>query len=146
MEIITYLQILNALKWHQYNCCRSVSKSCWLFSTHGLQHAGHDEQHSLFITTPGACSNSCPLSLWCHPTISSSVFLFSFCLQSFPGSGSFPVSQFFASGWPKYFSFIFSISPSSEYSGLIYFRINWFDLYAVQGTLKSPLQHHSSKA
>ena len=48
--------------------------------------------------------------------------------------------------WPKYWSFSFSISPSSEYSGLISFRINWFDLYAVQGTLKSPLQHHSLKA
>ena len=48
--------------------------------------------------------------------------------------------------WPKYWSFSFSISPSNEYSGLIYFRINWFDLPAVQGTLKSLLQHHSSKA
>ena len=49
-------------------------------------------------STPGACSNSWPLSRWCHPTISSSVFPFSFCLQSFPASGSFPVSQFFESG------------------------------------------------
>ena len=48
--------------------------------------------------------------------------------------------------WPKYRSFSFSISPSNEYSGLIYFRVNWFDLLAVQGTLKSLLQHHSSKA
>ena len=48
--------------------------------------------------------------------------------------------------WPKYWSFSFSISPSSEYSGLISFRMNWFDLLAVQGTLKSLLQHHSSKA
>ena len=48
--------------------------------------------------------------------------------------------------WPKYWSFSFSISPSSEYSGLISFRINWFDLLVVQGTLKSLLQHHSSKA
>ena len=48
--------------------------------------------------TPGACSNSCPSSWWCHPTVSSSVVPFSFCLQSFPASGSFPVSQFFASG------------------------------------------------
>ena len=49
-------------------------------------------------------------------------------------------------GWPKYWSFSFSISPSNEYSGLISFRIDWFDLLAVQGTLKSLLQHHSSKA
>ena len=48
--------------------------------------------------------------------------------------------------WPKYWSFSFSISPSSEYSGLISFRMNWLDRLAVQGTLKSPLQHHSSKA
>ena len=48
--------------------------------------------------------------------------------------------------WPEYWHFSLSISPSSEYSGLIFFRINWFDLLAVQGTLKSLLQHHSSKA
>ena len=55
---------------------------------------------SLFITTPGACSNSWPLSQWCHPTISSSVIPFSY-IQSFPSSGSFPMSQFFASGGPS---------------------------------------------
>ena len=48
--------------------------------------------------------------------------------------------------WPKYYSFSFSIRPSNEYSGLIYFRVDWFDLFAVQGTLKSLLQHHSLKA
>ena len=56
------------------------------------------------------------------------------------------MSQLFASGGQKYWSFSFSISPASECSGLISFRINWFDLLAVQGTLKSLLQHHSSKA
>ena len=56
------------------------------------------------------------------------------------------MSQFFASGWSKYWSFSFSISPSNEYSGLISIRIDWFDLLAAQGTLKSLLQHHSSKA
>ena len=66
------------------------------------------------------------------------------CLQSFPASGSFPVSQFFASGGPEYWSF--SISPSNEYSELISFRIDWLDLLAVQGALKSLLQHRSSKA
>ena len=78
--------------------------------------------------TPRVYSNSCPLSQWCHP-ISSSVVPFSSCLQSFPASGS----QFFASGghWS------FSISPSNEHSGLISFRVDWFDLLAVQGTLKS---------
>ena len=84
-----------------------------------------------------------PLHQRCNPTISSSVTLFS-CLQSFPASGSFPVSQLFR--WPKYWSFSFGISPSNEYSGLISFRMDWLDLLAVQGTLKSLLQHHSSKA
>ena len=103
----------------------------------------------LFVTpwtaalTPRACPNPCPSSWWCHPTILSSVVPFSSCLQSFPASGSFPMSQFFASGGQ---SFSFSISPSSEYSGLISFRIDWLALLAVQGTLKSLLQYHSSRA
>ena len=67
------------------------------------------------------------------------------CLQSFPASGSFLMS-WFCIMWPKYWSFSFSISPSNEYLGLISFRIDWLDLLAVQGTLKSLLQHHSSKA
>ena len=98
--------------------------------------------------TPGVDSNSCSLSRGCHKTISSSVVCpLSFsCLQSFPASGSFPRSQFFTSGGPKYWSFSFSISPSNEYSGLISLRIDWFDFLAVQGTLKSLLQHHRSKA
>ena len=112
-----------------------MSDSLW---RHGLQHAGLPCPSP----TPGAYSNSCPLSWWCHPIISSSVVPFSSCLQSFPASGSFPMSQFFA----KYWSFSISIRPSNEYSGLISFRIDWFDLLAVQGTLKSYLQHHSSKA
>ena len=70
---------------------------------------------------------------------------FSSSPQSFPASGSLPMSQFFASGGQRK-SFSFSISPSSEYSGLISFRMDQFDLLAVQGTLKSLLQHHSSKA
>ena len=96
--------------------------------------------------TPGACSNSCPSSQWCHPTISSSVVPFFSCPQFLPASGSFPMSQFFASGGQSIGSFSFSISPSNEYSGLISFRIDWFDRLAVQGILKSLLQHHSSKA
>ena len=92
---------------------------------------------------PGVYSNSCPLSQWCHPTISSSVIPFSSHIQSFPGSGFFLGSQFFALGGQ---SFSFSISPSNAYSGLIAFRIDWLDLLAVQGTHKSLLQHHSSKA
>ena len=109
---------------------------------HGLQHG----RLPCPSPTPRTCSNLRPLSWWWHPTISSSVVPFSSCLQSYPASGSFPMNQFFASPWPKYWSFSFSISPSSEYSGLISFRIDWFDLLAVRGTLKSLLQHHSSKA
>ena len=74
----------------------------------------------------------------CHP--------FSSCLQSFPESGSFPVSQFFASGGQNIGVSASASSPSNEYSGLISFRIDWLDLLAVQGTLRSLLQHHSSKA
>ena len=89
-------------------------------------------------------TNSCPLSWWRHPTISSSVI--PFChLQSFPASGSFQMCQFFTSGGQSIGSFSFSISPSNEHPGLI-FRMDWLDLLAAQGTLKSLLQHHSSKA
>ena len=71
---------------------------------------------------------------------------FSFCFQSFPASGSFPVSWILASGGPEYWSFSFSISPSNEYSGLISFSTNCLDPFAVQGTLKSLLQDYSQKA
>ena len=106
---------------------------------HGLQH----EMPPCPSPTPRVYF--CPLSQWCHPTNSSSVIPFLSRLQSFPASGSFLVSRFFTQ-WPKYWSFSFSISPSNEYSGLISFRMDWLDLLAVQGTLKSLLQHHSSKA
>ena len=99
----------------------------------------------VLLPSTGACSNSCPLSQLCHPTISSSVVPFSSCLQSFPSSGSFLMSQFFSSG-DQSIRFSFSISPSNEYSGLISFVIDWLALLAVQGTLKSLLQHHSLKA
>ena len=95
--------------------------------------------------TPGSCSDSCPLSQWCHPTISSSVIPFCSHLQSFPASASFSSESVLHIRWPKFLSFSFSISPS-KYLGLISFRIDWFDLLAVQGTLKNLLQHHSSKA
>ena len=109
---------------------------------HGLQ----DTRLPCSSPFPRVCSNSCPLSQWCHPTISSFVIPFYSSIQSFPASGSFPVSQFFAIRWPKCWSFSFHISPSNEYSGLISFRIDWFALLAVQGPLKSLLQHHNLKA
>ena len=98
--------------------------------------------HQLLELAP----NSCPLSRRCHPTISSSVIPFSSHLQSFPRIRFFSNESVLCIRWPKFWSFSFSISPSNEYSGLISFRIDWLDLLAVQGTLKSLLQHHSSKA
>ena len=95
---------------------------------HGLQHVHFSFLHHL----PGVCSNSCPLSWWCHPTISSSVVSFSSCFQSFPTWGSLFNESALHIRWPKYWSF--SISLSNECSGLISFRIDWFDLLAVQGT------------
>ena len=77
--------------------------------------------------------------------ILSSVIPFSSCLQSFPASGSFPMNRL-CIRWPKYWSFSFSISPSDDYSGLTYFRMDWLDLLAVQGTVNNLLQRHSSKA
>ena len=94
--------------------------------------------------TPRVYSNSCPLSRWCHPTISS-------CCPLLLPPSIFPSIRVFSSQsvlyirWPKDWSFSFSISPSNEYSGLISFRTDWFGLLGVQGTLKSLLQYHSSK-
>ena len=108
---------------------------------HGLQHP----RLPCPSPAPAACSNSCPSSWWCHPTISSSVIFFSSCLPSFPASGSSNKSVLHIR-WSKHWSFSFSINPSNEYSGLISFRIDWLNLLAMQGTLKSLPQHHSSKA
>ena len=108
----------------------------------------HELQHARLPCpsfSAGVCSNSCPLSWWCHPAISSSVIPFSFCLQSFPASGFFCNESALCIRWPKCWSFSFSTSPSKEYLGLISFKIDWFDLLVVQRTLKSLLQHHSSK-
>ena len=116
-----------------------VSASLW---PHGLQHT----RPPCLSPTPRVYSNSCPLSPWCHPTVSSSsVVPFPSWLQSFPASGSFQMSQFFASrGQSIGVSASASVLPMN--SGLISFRMDWLDLLAVQGTLKSLLQHHSSKA
>ena len=119
----------------------SVAQSCLTLRPHEPQHA----RPSCPSPTPRAYSNSCPLSWRCHPTISSSVIPFCSFLQSFPTSGSFPLSQFFASGGQS-IGVSASACPSNEYSGLISFRMDWLDLLAVQGTLKSLLQHRNSKA
>ena len=107
----------------------------------GLQHA----TLPCSSPTPRACSNSCPSSQQRHPSISSSVYPFYSCLQSFPAS-VFSSESVLHIRWPKYWSFSFNISPSSEHPGLVSFRMDWLDLLAVKGTLKSCLQHHSSKA
>ena len=99
----------------------------------------HESQHArppCPSPTPGVHSDSCPSSWWCHPAISSSVVPF-----SLPASESTLRMR-----WPKYWSFSFSIIPSKEHPDLISFRMDWLDLLAVQGTLKSLLQNHSSKA
>ena len=114
-----------------------MSDSLW---PHGLQHA----RLPCPSPTPGAYSNSCPLSQWCHPAISSSVIPFFSHLQSFIRVSS--NESVLHIRWPKYWSFNFSISPSNEHPDLISFRRDWLDLPAVQGTFKSHLQHHSLKA
>ena len=109
----------------------------------------HEPQHARSPSpspTPGVHPNPCPLSRWCHPAISSSAVPFSSYPQSFPASGSFRMSQLFSFRWSKYWSFSFNISPSNEHPGLISLRMDGLDLLAAQGTLKSLLQHHSSKA
>ena len=117
----------------------SVTQSCPILWPRGLQ----DDRIPCPPTAPEACSNSCPSSWWCHPTISSSLVPFSSCFQSFPALGPFPMSQFFIPGGQNIGCFSFSISPSNEYSELISIRIDWFDLLALQGTLWSLLQQQS---
>ena len=108
-----------------------VSNSLWL---HELQQARLPHPSP----TPGVYPNPCPLWRWCHPTISFSVVPFSSSPQSFPASGSFPMSQLFASGGQS-IGVSASTCPSNEQPGLISFRMDWLDLLAVQGTLKSLL-------
>ena len=123
-----------------------MSDSMW---PHGLQHT----RLPCPSPTPRASSISCPSSWWCHPSCQ----LIFWCqlilyhplllLPSIsPSIKVFSKESVLHIRWPKYWSFRFSVSPSNEYSALISFRTDWFDLFAVQGTLKNLLQHHSSKA
>ena len=93
---------------------------------------------------PGVHSDSRPSSRCCHPAILSSVVPFSSCPQSLPAT-VFSSESTLHMRWPKYWSFSFSIISSKEHPGLISFRMDWLDLLAVQGTLKTLLQHHSTK-
>jgi len=108
------------------NSCCSVVSLCLTLWSHGLQHA----RLPCLSPSPGACSNSCPLSWWCHPTISFSVAHFSSCLQSFPASGSSSVSQFFSPGGQ-------SIGASASASVLPmniqgWFPLGWSGLISLQ--------------
>ena len=122
------------ISWPNYGASASVQFSSSVVSNslwpHGLQHA----RLPCPSPTPVTYSNSCPLSWWCYPTISSSVVPFSSCFQSFPASRSFPMSQFFASGGQNSgVSASASVLPMNiQFS----FRMDWLNLLAVQGTLK----------
>ena len=107
---------------------------------HELQHA----RPPCPSPTPRVYPDSYPLSRWCHPIISSCHPLL-LLPSMFPSIRVFSHESVLHIRWPKYWSFSFSISPFKEHSGLISFWKDWLDLLAVQGTLKSPLQHHISK-
>ena len=109
---------------------------------HGLQHT----RPPCPSPTPGVYSNSCLLSRWCHPTISSLQSPFLLPPSVFPSIWIFSNESALCIRWPKNRGFSFNISPSNEYSGLISFRMDWLNLLAGQGTLNSLLQHHNSKA
>ena len=120
----------------------SVVQSCQTLRSHGWQ----DTRFPFPSPTPRACLNSCPLKLVIpsnHLTLCCPLLLLPSVFPSFRGFSNESILHI---KWPKYWSFSFSISPSNEYSRLIAFRLEWFDLLAVQGTLKSLLQHHSLKA
>ena len=108
----------------------------------------HKSQHArtpCLSPTPGVHSDSCPSSPWCHPATSSCHPLL-LLAPILPSIKIFSSESTLCMRWPKYWSFSFSITPSKENPGLIFFRMDWLDLLAIQGTLKSLLQHHSSKA
>ena len=123
-----------------YCCCCSVTQSCPTFQPHGAAH-----QASLSSTVSQSLLKLMSIEwmmppnhlILCHPLLPPSII---------PRIRVFSNESVLLIRWPKYWSFSFSISPSTEYSGLISFRIDWFDLLAVKGTLKNVLKHHSSKA
>ena len=133
-HILSYLPNLSSVQFSH----SVVYDSLW---PHGLQHT----RLPYPSPTSGTCSNSCTLSWWCHQIIPSFVIPFSSCLQSFPALGSLPVSQFFASGGQS-IGLQLQQQSLQWILGLISFRIDWLNLLSVQGTLKSLLQHHSSKS
>ena len=120
---------------------RSVTQFCPTLRPHESHHA----RPPCPSPTPRVYPNPCPSSWWCHPNISSSVILSPPALNLSQHQGLFKWVTL-CIRWPKYWSFSFSISVSNKHPAPISFRMDWLDLLAVQGTLKSLLQHHSSKA
>ena len=116
----------------------SVAQLCPALWPHELQHA----RPPCPSPTPGVHPNPCPLSRWCHLILCHPLLLLP---SIFPSIRVFSNESALCIRWPKYWSFSFNISPSNEHPGLVSFRMDWLDLLAVQGTLKSLLQHHSSK-
>ena len=123
--------LVNLIRWTKFRPCSvhfsSVTQSCQTLRPHGLQHT----RLPCPSVTPGACPNSYPSSLWCHLTISSCHPLL-LLPSTFPSIKDFSNESVLCIRWPKYWSFW----TSSEYSGLISFKIDWFDLLEIQGTLK----------
>ena len=133
-QSLNWLSILNCYLLLLFSCLVAPD-SLW---SHGLQQASLPCP----LPSPRACSNSCPLSRWCHLVLCHPLLLLP---SVFPSTGVFSNESALHIRWPTYWSFSFSISFSNAYSGLISFRMDWFDLLAVQEALKSLLQHHSVK-
>ena len=132
------------LEWSQWYSSSSVQFSRSVMSDSLWPHEPQHARPPCPSPTPGVYPNSCPLSRWHHPTILCHPLLL---LPSIPPSiRVFSNESALRIRWPKYWSFSFNISPSNEHPGLISSRMDWLDLLAVQGTLKSLLQHHTSKA
>ena len=133
---------MSVIKKHGSVQFSSVAQSCpTLCDPMGYSTPGFPVHHQC----PEPTQTHSPSRQWCQPTISTSGVAFSSNPQ-FPSIRVFSNESVLHIRWPKYWNFSFSISPSSEHSGLILFRIDWLDLLAIQGTLRSHLQHHSSKA
>ena len=140
MRMVVSLTLKTDIKSQSIQFSRSVMSDS--LQPHEPQHA----RPPCPSPTPRVHPDPCPSSRWCHPTISSSVIPFSSCPQSFPASGYFPMSQLFALGGQSIgvsaSTSVFPMNIPDQFP----FRMDWLDLLAVQGTLKSLLQHHSSKA
>ena len=139
-ENLSLLPLLFAMKWWDRISSVQLLSGVWSATPWTAAH-----QASCPLSTPEACSNSChrvsdaiqPFHPLSSPSSPPSIF---------PSIQVFSNESVLCIRWPKYWSFSFSISPCNENSGLIFFRMDWLDFLAVQGTLKSLLQHHSLKA